>query len=219
MKPLILALPKGRIATEFRPLLDAVGIVPEAAFDDPESRALRFKTNIPMLELIRVRSFDVASFVGYGAADFGVCGSDVLHEGDDAEIYAPLDLGIGRCRISVCKLAAARLPDPRRTGHVRVASKYPVTTRAYYAAQGVQAECINLSGAMELAPLLGLTDYIVDLVASGATLRANKLIEVETIANVSSRLIINRVKYKTAFAQLRPWIDKFESIIHAPKAA
>ena len=121
--------------------------------------------------------------------------------------------------MSVCKLAAAKLPDPRCTGRVRVASKYPQTTQAYFAAQGVQAECINLSGAMELAPLLGLTDYIVDLVASGATLRANKLVEVETIAQVSSRLIINRVKYKTAFAPLQAWVKTFESIVHGSKAA
>lgn len=219
MKPLVLALPKGRIASEFRPLLDAVGILPDAAFDDAEARQLRFKTNRADVEIIRVRSFDVASFVSYGAADFGVCGSDVLHESDDTEIYAPLDLGIGCCRLSVCRLAAADLPDPRRTGRVRVASKYPVTTRAYYAAQGVQAECINLSGAMELAPVLGLTDYIVDLVASGATLKANHLIETEVIAEVSSRLIINRVKYKTDFMRLRPWVEQFAGCVDNAKAA
>ena len=212
MKPLILAVPKGRIAVEFRPLLAKVGVTPEPAFDNPEARQLRFKTNLPELELIRVRAFDVAAFVAYGAADIGVCGSDVLREGDDSEIYAPLDLGIGVCRLSICKLATSELPDPRRSGRVRVATKYPVTTRAYYAAQGVQAECVNLSGAMELAPVLGLTDYIVDLVATGSTLRANNLLETETIAQVSSRLIVNRAAYKTAFVRLRPWITHFESI-------
>lgn len=219
MIPLVLAVPKGRIAKEFRPLLAAVGVTPEAAFDDENARQLRFKTNHAELELIRVRAFDVASFVSYGAADLGVCGSDVLHEGDDAEIYAPLDLGIGCCRLSICRLAAAELPDPRRTGRVRVASKYPATTRAYYAAQGVQAECINLSGAMELAPVLGLTDYIVDLVATGATLRANALVESEVIAEVSSRLIVNRVKYKTAFTRLQPWVAAFAKVLPDAKAA
>jgi ATP phosphoribosyltransferase len=216
--PLVLALPKGRIAVECRPLLAAAGIVPEAAFDDAEARQLRFKTNQPDLELIRVRAFDVAAFVAYGAADFGVCGSDVLHESDDSELYAPLDLSIGRCRLSVCQLADATLPDPRRDGTVRVASKYPVTTRAYYAAQGVQAVCITLSGAMELAPVLGLTDTIVDLVATGATLRANNLRESAVIADVSSRLIVNRVSYKTAFSRLQPWIERFEHAVQQAAA-
>lgn len=212
MKPLVLAVPRGRIAEEFRPLLTQIGIKPETPFDDPGTRLLRFKTNLPELEIIRVRSFDVAAFVGYGAADLGVCGSDVLHESDDAEIYAPLDLKIGLCRLSVCRPAVADLPDPRRTGRVRIATKYPITTRVYYAAQGVQASCVNLSGAMELAPALGLTDMIVDLVATGSTLRANHLIEQEVIAQVSSRLIVNRSAYKTALARLRPWIDRFETV-------
>lgn len=218
MKPLILAVPKGRIASEFRPLLAAVGVTPEKAFDDENARQLRFATNMPELALIRVRAFDVAAFVSHGAADFGVCGSDVLQENDDSAIYAPLDLGIGRCRLSVCRLEQANLPDPRQTGRVRVASKYPRTTQAYYAAQGIQATCINLAGAMELAPVLGLTDYIVDLVATGATLRANHLIESEVIAEVSSRLVVNRVAYKTAFARLQPWVAHFERVLHGKAA-
>lgn len=216
-RPLILAVPKGRIAAEFQPLLARVGIKPEAAFNDDGARQLRFGTNIPGLDIIRVRSFDVAAFVSHGAADLGVCGSDVLNEGDDREIYAPLDLGIGRCRLSLCALQGALLPNPRATGRVRVASKYPATTRAFFAAQGVQAECVNLAGAMELAPVLGLAEYIVDLVASGATLRANRLEELETIAEVSSRLIVNRARYKTAFARLQPWLEKFAALL--PEAA
>ncbi len=216
-RPLILAVPKGRIAAEFQPLLAQVGIAPEAAFTDENARQLRFATNVPGLDIIRVRSFDVAAFVSHGAADLGVCGSDVLNEGDDREIYAPLDLGIGRCRLSLCALQGAALPNPRTTGRVRVASKYPATTRAFFAAQGVQAECVNLAGAMELAPVLGLADYIVDLVASGATLRANNLVELEVMAEVSSRLIVNRARYKTAFARLQPWLEKFAAL--APEAA
>lgn len=216
-RPLILAVPKGRIAAEFQPLLARVGIMPEAAFNDDGARQLRFGTNVPGLDIIRVRSFDVAAFVSHGAADLGVCGSDVLNEGDDREIYAPLDLGIGRCRLSLCALQGAQLPNPREAGRVRVASKYPATTRAFFAAQGVQAECVNLAGAMELAPVLGLADYIVDLVASGATLRANRLEELETIAEVSSRLIVNRARYKTAFTQLQPWLEKFAALL--PEAA
>jgi ATP phosphoribosyltransferase len=212
-KPLIMAVPKGRIAAEFKPLLQQAGIVPELAFEDPSARQLLFKTNHPDFTLIRVRSFDVATFVGHGAADLGICGSDVLHEKDDREIYAPLDLGIGRCRLSVCTKIGAQILSPDAHGRVRVATKYPATTRRWFEQQGVQAECINLSGAMELAPLLNLTDIIVDLVATGATLRANQLMESAVIAPVSSRLILNRVRTKTAFGRLQPWLQIFSELV------
>src|SRR6201996_5458342 len=194
----VLALPKGRILKEVLPLLQAAGIVPEAEFNNDSSRQLRFRTNDPRLEIIRVRSFDVATFVAFGAAHLGIAGSDVLMEFDYPEIYAPVDLGIGKCRLAVAEpVEMASSDDPRRWSHVRIATKYPEITRRHFAARGVQAECVKLSGAMELAPSLGLSHRIVDLVDSGRTLRENGLVEIEHIADVTSRLIVNRAALKT----------------------
>src|SRR3954463_402224 len=195
---LILALPKGRILGEVTPLLARVGIVPEPAFADPDSRQLRFTTSDPTIDIIRVRNFDVATFVAFGAAHLGVTGNDVLMEFEYPEVYAPLDLGIGRCRMAVAARAeTVGRDDPTRWSHVRVATKYPEITRRHFAARGVQAECIKLNGAMELAPVLGLCQRIIDLVSTGATLKANGLIEVERIAEISSRLCVNRTALKT----------------------
>jgi ATP phosphoribosyltransferase len=194
----VLALPKGRILKEVLPVLKRAGIEPEAEFADENSRALRFRTNDPRLEIIRVRSFDVATFVAFGAAQLGVAGNDVLLEFDYPEIYAPVDLRIGHCRLSVAEPAdLSATDDPSRWSHIRVATKYPNITQSHFAARGVQAECIKLSGAMELAPTLGLCRRIVDLVSSGATLKANSLVEIEKIAEVTSRLIVNRTAMKT----------------------
>ncbi len=211
---IVLAVPKGRILKELRPILARVGIEPEAAFDDPASRALRFATNLPGLSIIRVRSFDVATFVAFGAAHLGVAGNDVLMEFDYPEIYAPVDLNIGACRISVAEPAELSAgDDPRTWSHVRVASKYPHMTAKHFAARGVQAEVIKLNGAMELAPSLGLCQRIVDLVSSGATLRDNGLVEVEVIAQVTSKLIVNRAAFKTRAAELAPLVDKFRHAV------
>lgn len=216
---LVLALPKGRILKELRPLLRRVGIEPEPAFDDEDSRLLRFATNVPHLSIIRVRSFDVATFVAFGAAHLGVAGNDVLMEFDYSELYAPLDLGIGRCRLSVAEpKALMESDDPTRWSHVRVATKYPEITRRHFAARGVQAECIKLNGAMELAPTLGLCRRIVDLVSTGSTLRANGLVEVEHIADVSSRLVVNRAAFKTRPDEISGWIGKFREAAGAAQA-
>ena len=162
-EPLIIAVPKGRILSEALPMLARVGIEPEAAFSDENSRALRFATNRPDTSIIRVRAFDVATFVAHGAAQLGIVGSDVLMEFDYSELYAPVDLAIGHCRISVAEpIAMAARDDPREWSHVRVATKYPNITRRHFEARGVQAECVKLNGAMELAPLLGLAPRIVD---------------------------------------------------------
>ncbi|MDP2696777.1 ATP phosphoribosyltransferase [Thalassospira sp.] len=210
---LVLALPKGRILDEVMPLVRSAGIEPEAAFDDPKSRALRFATNHPNIDIIRVRSFDVATFVAFGAAHIGVCGNDVLMEFDYSEIYAPLDLNIGHCRLAVAELEEmVEGDDPSRWSHVRVATKYPHVTRRHFAARGVQAECIKLNGAMELAPTLGLCRRIVDLVSTGNTLRANGLREIEHIADVTSRLIVNRAALKTRPTEIQPWIDRFSEV-------
>ncbi len=207
---LVFAIPKGRILEEALPLLARAGIEPEPAFSDESSRALQFATNIPGLSLIRVRAFDVATFVAHGAADLGIAGNDVLMEFAYSEIYAPVDLGIGHCRLSVAEPAEmAAGDDPRSWSHVRVATKYPNLTSQHFAARGVQAECVKLNGAMELAPRLGLTQRIVDLVSSGRTLKENGLVEVEKIADVTSRLIVNRAAFKTKAAVIAPWIERF----------
>nr|WP_298689293.1 ATP phosphoribosyltransferase [uncultured Dongia sp.] len=205
----VLALPKGRILKEVLPVLKKAGIEPEAEFADENSRALRFRTNDPQLEIIRVRSFDVATFVAFGAAQLGVAGNDVLLEFDYPEIYAPVDLNIGHCRLSVAEPAdMSATDDPSRWSHIRVATKYPNITQSHFAARGVQAECIKLSGAMELAPTLGLCRRIVDLVSSGATLKANNLVEIERIADVTSRLIVNRTAMKTYPREIGDWVER-----------
>ncbi len=212
---LVLALPKGRILDEVRPLLDRVGIIPEPAFDDEHSRLLKFQTNLPHISIIRVRSFDVATFVAFGAAHLGVAGNDVIMEFDFPELYAPLDLGIGACRLSVAEpVTLSEADDPARWSHVRVATKYPEISRRHFAARGVQAECIKLNGAMELAPALGLCSRIVDLVSSGATLKANGLVEVEKIADITSRLIVNRAALKTRPEEMNGWIETFRGAIN-----
>lgn len=195
-QPLIIALPKGRILKEALPLLAKVGIVPEADFSDENSRKLTFATSRDDVRVIRVRSFDVATFVAFGAAQIGIAGNDVLMEFDFSEIYAPVDLGIGHCRLSVAQPATLD-PDLSRLSHVRVATKYPGLTRRHFAARGLQAEVIKLNGAMELAPLVGLSSRIVDLVSTGKTLAENGLVEVEVIAQITSRLIANRAAFKT----------------------
>jgi ATP phosphoribosyltransferase len=212
--PVIIAVPKGRILKEALPLLARAGIEPEPSFADEGSRALRFATNRPDISLIRVRAFDVATFVAHGAAQLGIVGSDVLMEFDYSELYAPVDLGIGRCRVSVAEPAAlAAEDDPREWSHVRVATKYPALTRRHFEARGVQAECVKLNGAMELAPLLGLSSRIVDLVSSGRTLKENGLVEVEVIAEVSARLIANRAAFKMRSAVIGPLVEAFRGAV------
>lgn len=204
-----MALPNGRILGEVMPLLRLAGVEPEPAFSDPSARQLRFATSDPGLELIRVRSFDVATVVAFGAAQLGIAGNDVLMEFDYSEIYAPLDLGVGLCRMVVAAPAdRVEQDEPRSWSHIRVATKYPEIARRHFAARGVQAECIKLNGAVELAPQIGLCRHIVDLVQTGATLAANGLVVTETIAEISSRLIVNRPALKTRPEELGQWVDR-----------
>jgi ATP phosphoribosyltransferase len=211
---LILALPKGRILSECGPLLARAGIVPDADYADEDSRRLRFGTDNPLLDVIRVRPFDVATFVAFGAAQIGICGADVLMEFDYPEVYAPLDLGIGKCRVSVAEPRdTAGSDDPSRWSQVRVASKYPNIARRHYAGRGIHAEVVHLNGAMELAPGLGLCRMIVDLVQTGSTLRANGLVETEVIADVTSRLIVNRTALKTQPEAIGAWIARFRAAL------
>lgn len=213
---LVLALPKGRILDEVVALMRRAGIEIEREFANDDSRQLRFSTNHPELDVVRVRNFDVATFVAFGAAHLGIAGNDVLMEFEYPELYAPLDLRVGRCRLVVA--AASELvgrDDPTRWSRVRVATKYPEITRRYFAERGVQAECIKLSGAMELAPSLGLSRRIVDLVQTGATLRANGLVEIERIADITARLIVNRAALKTRPWEIGGWIERFREAADA----
>jgi ATP phosphoribosyltransferase len=171
------------------------GLVPESAFHDKSSRALSFACEGGDMRIIRVRAFDVATFVAFGAAQAGFVGSDVIEEFDFSELYAPVDLGIGHCRLSV---AAPKGAGPAGSAsHIRVATKYPNITKRWFEKQGIQAECIKLNGAMELAPGLGLAGQIVDLVSTGRTLADNGLVETATLMEISARLIVNRAALKT----------------------
>ena len=205
----ILAVPKGRILKELKPLMKKAGIAADPDFYDEDSRALRFKTTNPSLDLIRVRAFDVPTFVAYGAAHMGIAGSDVLEEFNYSEIYAPVNLNIGHCRLSVAAPANDTEARTAARSHIRIATKYPQLTRRHFAEQGVQAECIKLNGAMEIAPALDLAPYIVDLVSTGGTLKANGLRETETRLQVSSRLVVNRTAIKTEPETLGEWVENF----------
>lgn len=193
---LTFAIPKGRILDEALPVMACAGVEPEAAFHDKGNRSLSFGTNRADMRLIRVRAFDVATFVAHGAAQVGIVGSDVIEEFDYADLYAPVDLDIGHCRLSVARLADDAAPAGS-TSHLRVATKYPNLTRRHFERQGIQAECVKLNGAMELAPSLGLARQIVDLVSTGATLKQNGLVETSKIIDISARLIVNRAALKT----------------------
>ena len=163
VQKLIMAVPKGRILEQVMPVFEEAGLIPEAAFFKSDERRLRFATNHENLDIVRVRSFDVATFLAYGAAHLGVAGSDVIAEFSHPEIYAPVDLNIGNCRMVVaCPAEQAGTEDPKSWSHLRVATKYPSLTKRYFARRGVQAECIKLNGAMELAPQMGLCRRIVD---------------------------------------------------------
>jgi len=193
MRKFLFAIPKGRILQELNPLFMRCGIIPEAEFFDEDSRKIIFKTNIKNLEMIKVRSFDVATFVKFGAADLGVCGFDVLEEFSSKEIFPVLNLGIGKCRLSMAGRKAVE-----KNSHIRVATKYPNITTKYFSNLGMQAEVIKLNGSIEIAPSLGLCDVIVDLVSSGKTLAENDMVELEKILDVTSHLIVNRTSFKTA---------------------
>jgi ATP phosphoribosyltransferase len=204
-----IALSKGRIYEETKPLLEAAGIVPA---EDPEvSRKLILPTGNPGVRVIVVRASDVPTYVQYGAADLGVAGRDLLIEHGGRGLYQPLDLGIARCRMMVAVPEDFDYPAAVRKGaRLRVATKYIQIAREHFAAKGVHVDLIKLYGSMELAPLVGLADAIVDLVDTGSTLRANRLKAVEEILAVSSRLIVNPASMKVKRAQVLPLIEAFE---------
>ncbi|HTD06417.1 ATP phosphoribosyltransferase [Undibacterium sp.] len=207
---LTLALSKGRIFEETLPLLEAAGI---QVTEDPEtSRKLILPTNDPQVRVIIVRASDVPTYVQYGAADFGVAGKDVLHEHGGEGLYQPIDLQIAKCRMSVAVSAGFDYQTAVRQGaRLRVATKYLETAREHFASKGVHVDLIKLYGSMELAPLVGLSDAIVDLVSTGSTLRANNLVEVEHIMEISSRLVVNQAALKLKRERLQPILEAFEN--------
>ncbi|MEO5587922.1 MAG: ATP phosphoribosyltransferase [Novosphingobium sp.] len=213
-EPLIFAVPKGRLLDEALPLMTRAGVVPEAEFHDKNSRALSFGCigadgESADMRIIRVRAFDVATFVAHGAAQVGIVGSDVVEEFAYSDLYAPVDLDIGHCRLSVAEPVGA---SNGGNSHLRVASKYPNLTRRHYERQGIQAEVVKLNGAMELAPGLGLASRIVDLVSTGRTLKDNGLIETATILQISARLIVNRAALKTDERVAR-LVERFRALV------
>jgi len=207
-----IALSKGRIFEETLPLLAAAGVKP---LDDPEtSRKLVIPTNRADVQLIIVRASDTPTYVQYGAAELGVAGKDVLMEHGGAGLYQPLDLGIAKCRMMVAVADGFDYRFAVRQGaRLRVATKYVRTAREHFAAKGVHVDLIKLYGSMELAPLVGLAEAIVDLVSSGNTLRANKLHIVEEISTISARLIVNQAALKLKQAGLQPLLDTFSATV------
>ena len=208
---LTFAVPKGRILDEALPVMARAGVVPESAFHDKGNRALSFASETPGLRIIRVRAFDVATFVAHGAAQVGIVGSDVIEEFDYSELYAPVDLDIGHCRLSVAEPKDASSYAPGQASHLRIATKYPHIASRWFEKQGIQAECVKLNGAMELAPSLGLAGRIVDLVSSGRTLKDNGLVETDVIMPVSARLIVNRAAFKTD-ARVATLVERFRAL-------
>jgi ATP phosphoribosyltransferase len=217
LKPLTFAVPKGRILDEALPLMARTGVVPEAEFHDKSSRALSFACENSDMRIIRVRAFDVATFVAHGAVQAGIVGSDVVEEFAYPDLYAPVDLDIGHCRLSVAE-PAGQEANGTAASHLRVASKYPSLTRRHFESLGIQAEVVKLNGAMELAPGLGLASRIVDLVSTGRTLKDNGLAETSVILQVSARLIVNRAALKTD-QRVGALVERFRALVVAGKAA
>ena len=207
MKDLVLAVPKGRILEELLPILDKAGIKIEDDFFNG-SRKLYFNSNIENLKVIKCRSFDIATFISYGAADIGICGSDVVAEFDYKNIYNILDLEIGKCRLSL----AGEKESFKKESYLKIATKYPKLTKQYFSNLGINVELIKLNGAIELAAKLGFCDYIVDLVSSGATLKENGLKEIENILEISSQLIVNQTSLIVKNDLAKNIIERFVNV-------
>ena len=212
---IIIAVPKGRILKELIPIFKKLKFLPEKDFFNSESRKIMFSSSNDLIDFIKVRSFDVANFVAFGGAHMGVVGLDVIKEFSFEEIYAPVNLGIGLCRLSVAEpIELALKDDPKTWSHLKVATKYPNITKKHFAERGVQAECLKLNGALEIAPKLGLSKRIVDLVSSGKTLKENELTEIEKIMDVTSYLIVNRDMAKAYPNKINRIISNFRKVIN-----
>ena len=214
MSKIIIAIPRGRIIGELKKILMKTTFAPEAEMFDDKSRKLTFLSKTKDVNFIKVRAFDACTFVAFGAAQIGIAGEDVIKEFDYSEIYAPLELNIGHCRLSVAALKTLlKKEDPETWSNIRVATKYPNISKEYFANKGIQVEAIKLNGSMELAPSLNMCRRIVDLVSTGATLKANGLKEIDEIMKIQSKLIINRSAFKTKNKKIQSIMDEFKSLI------
>ena len=214
MSKLIIAIPRGRITKECKKILSKTSFAPDPMLFDKDTRKLKFKSKNKNIEYIKVRAFDACTFVAFGAAQIGIAGEDVIEEFDYSEVYAPLNLNIGHCKISVAAIKnLLKKENPASWSNIRVATKYPNITKKYFSSKGIQTEIIKLSGSMELAPSLNMCKRIVDLVSTGQTLKVNGLKEVETIMKIQSKLIVNRSTYKTDSSKIRRMISELENII------
>ena len=214
MSKIIIAIPRGRIIKELKVILMKTSFAPESEMFDDKSRKLTFLSKNKNVNFIKVRAFDACTFVAFGAAQIGIAGEDVIKEFDYSELYAPLELNIGHCRLSVAALKTLlKKEDPETWSNIRVATKYPNISREYFAKKGVQVEAIKLNGSMELAPSLNMCRRIVDLVSTGATLKANGLREIDEIMKVQSKLIINRSAFKTNNRKIQKIIDEIKLLV------
>jgi len=214
MSKLIIAIPRGRIIKELKPILKKTSFAPENEMFDDKSRKLTFLSKNKDINFIKVRAFDACTFVAFGAAQIGIAGEDVIKEFNYSEIYAPLELNLGHCRLSVAALKSLlKKEDPETWSNIRVATKYPNISKEYFASKGIQVESIKLNGSMELAPSLNMCRRIVDLVSTGATLKANGLKEIDEIMKVQSKLIINRSAFKTNNKKIQSIIDEIKLLV------
>jgi ATP phosphoribosyltransferase len=212
MSKIIIAIPRGRIIKELKEILMKTSFAPEAEMFDDKSRKLTFLSKNKNINFIKVRAFDACTFVAFGAAQIGIAGEDVIKEFNYSEIYAPLELNIGHCRLSIAALKTfLKKEDPETWSNIRVATKYPNISKEYFANKGIQVEAIKLNGSMELAPSLNMCKRIVDLVSTGATLKANGLKEIDEIMKVQSKLIINRSAFKTNNKIIQFIMDEIKS--------
>ena len=210
MGKILIAVPRGRILEECKQILNKCSFAPDSDIFDESSRKLTFSSKNKDINFIKVRAFDACTFVAFGAAQLGIAGEDVIQEFNYSEIYAPINLNIGHCRLSVAALSSLlKKEDPSSWSNIRIATKYPNISEKFFANKGIQIETIKLNGSMELAPALKMCRRIVDLVSTGKTLKENGLIEVEKIFNVTSKLIVNRSALKTNL-EINKIIKKFE---------
>jgi len=210
MKKLLMAVPKGRILEDLKPLFVKINLIPEPDFFSGASRKLVFSTNHQNLDLVQVRSFDVATFVKFGAADLGICGSDVLAEFSSKEIFPVLDLEIGKCRLAIAAKKSVKF-DLENKSHIRIATKYTAIAENYFSNLGIQVEAIKLNGSIEIASQLNLCDFILDLVSTGKTLEENQMVELKKIMDVSSHLVVNRASLKISNQEINQLIKNFNA--------
>ena len=214
MKKTIIAIPRGRIIEECQNILNKTTFAPDPLLFDEYSRSLTFSSKDKNINYIKVRSFDVCTFVAFGAAQIGIAGEDVIQEFNYSEIYAPLNLNIGHCRLSVAALTSLlEKENPETWSNIRIATKYPNISREFFRKKGVQVEAIKLNGSMELAPSLKMCRRIVDLVSTGKTLKENGLKEIDKIMDVQSKLIVNRSAYKTKTKEIESIISIFKNCV------